>query len=300
MSLLPLAAAVLVFAAQGEAPPPPPESPPIAEEAAPPATPAPDALDDSAPPEPGDAPAAPPAAPPAAKAEKGGAEKNNDVELSDPGGMSPFATLAAQIVTGCGVACVVGFLPAIVSLIPFVGGVLSAVLGGLMCIIAPPIVGTAEALLGDLIGGQRGTLLWTILGAYGGYFIGGLLTTGIWLVSGALLSGLVGGGVAGLLALVQASGGDPFVLIPALLAGYAAALVGIVIIAVVSTLLAAVVVLTAGSVTPAIVYMLTAEDKKPGDGDFRFPGFSEPAHKIQEAALPRGLGELRHARAMAY
>lgn len=280
MHVLAAVTAALVLTAQADAPPAPPP-PPIADE---------DKLEEPPPPPPVEAkPATPESSPP--KATQPAPEPG---AAAEPDGMGSFSVFLAQWLVGCGTACGLFLLPCAVSIVPVVGGILSFGLNSLMCLIAGPLVGLVEVVVGDMFGKQRGTILWSILGGYGGYAAGALVG-GIAAAIGTITSLALGGtALAGIFALLQESGGNPLAFLAALFATYAGVIAAVVISALVA--LVAIVALTA--LGPALVYLFTAENKLPGDGDFRFPGFTDPAHKeATEAFLPDLSGPKR---AMAY
>jgi MFS family permease len=160
-------------------------------------------------------------------------------------------------------------------LLPVQAGVGSAVglLTTLLFPIAPFIVAFVVASTGDLLGQQRGPVLWPMVGGYLGMIVGGIGPPVGWATIfgvGALLASV------GLLLGAGAMAMSPLVV---LITGVGVALLYI-------TGASAFVVPIAAALTgaggngfgAAIGYYFSAENKRPGDVEFRFPGFIAPSH----------------------
>lgn len=160
--------------------------------------------------------------------------------------------------------------------------------------IAPFVVAFVVAATGDLFGQQRGAILWPMVGGYLGMIIGGVGPPAGWAVVfavGALLASiglLLGAGAMSMSPLVVLIGGVGVALLyitgaSAFIMPVAAALAG-----------------AAGNgIGAAVGYYFTAENKRPGDVEFRFPGFIAPSHGPDQM-LVRGpaMDDVRSA--MAY
>ena len=234
-----LAAALFAFvlAAPAQAAPPPMIEGPTTEAPADPAAPpTPEAAPPSTPP-PSTTPA--PAVPPPDPAQR-------------PPGMDPLMVAALMSCVGCVTGVVVG---PILAAIPVIGALLG-----------PGLIGVVEVFLGDMLGQQRGAMLWPVIGAYAAWAVGAPVFIG----GGVLVGVLIGGAAIGGLIATVGQNPNPLVILPVLLGAYLGVLVPIVV---------GVLLWQAGiAVTPAVVYMLTAEDKKPGDTGSGFPGLLEPGH----------------------
>lgn len=197
--------------------------------------------------------------------EAGGGGPTENVPQGPPPGMDPLLTTAAQIGAGCGVA----LLMAPCFVLPYV----NFCTGPIACLVAPAAIGSVETLVGDLLGQNRGALLWPVLAGYGGELLG----LGVYTVAVVVTGLLAGGGIAGLTTVLSRDP-NPSVLIPALLASYGVVILG-----------AAVGALAGGTLcatAPALAYMFTSEPKKPGDTEFRFPGLTAPDHGTTTAMAP--------------
>lgn len=275
--------ALVVIAALGlaptetEAPPPPPvavEQPSFEELEPPPPPPPPgDTFEETTPP-----PPSPPLTTPDAPDAAGGAV---DATGEEGPGLSAFPTGALQVVGGCATlaAC------SAVGAIPVVGGIALPVSG----LLTPLLIGVVETSVGDFAGQTRGALLWPVLGAYAAEWIGLTLTAGAGVLTlflagggGALLGGLFGGG----------GGPSPEAILGGLFGAYLGVFAAMAVFAIGGILTA-----IATVVTPAVIYAMTAEPKKPGDTEFRFPGILSPAHAAPEGANDEGdaEGEARRA-----
>ena len=233
-------ALLLALAAADEPPPAPVEQAPPVVELAPPKPPPPVI----APPEPA-APPGPPATPQPDKKPKPPVEKY---------GVGPVSTGLIQVAAGTG-ACCLGCGAAIpvqlgLGLLPVVGSYASDLAGD---IIIGTAVGGTEAVLGDVVGGQRAPVAWPTLFAVA-MFLGDTATV---LVLKAVYK-------VDLTAVPQdAAGFNAYVNQHAnyFLASGAAG-IGFTLAAIVG---------------PSIIYGATAVDKKPGDEGQGFPGIFGPA-----------------------
>ncbi len=160
---------------------------------------------------------------------------------------------------------------------PAVAGV-SLGLNVWQCCAMPGVVGWVVTLLGDMLGQQRAGALGPIIGGYGGCVLGGLVSVG---VTVALLAAVVGGLASNPLGVL------------ALLLNPAASGVVLAIIISVNVLNAIII-----GATPAVVYAISAENKKPGDTGEGMPGFTAPNHPV--VALPSAAVAGNRAMAMAY
>lgn len=198
-----------------------------------------------------------------------------DAKVAPPG-MSPGLTLGVQFCAGCLTAAVVG---------PIVGWI--PVLGSL--VILPGAVALVETFVGDYLGQQRGAILWPWIGAALSSAIGSVVFIG----GGIALAYIIG--AAAFIAAAAAVGSNPALVIPIVLAAGAGFVIPI--------LVGVVLYLTANALTPALVYMFTAEDKRPGDTGGGFPGFISPNHPGGAAPGSKQVSARTRARlvpAMAY
>lgn len=188
--------------------------------------------------------------------------------LVRPPGMDPFLTGALQVGAGCAVMM-------IASAVPLVGTAL-----------APLGVGLVQTVIGDMLGQQRGTFLWTTVGAYVGAWCIGLPGLVLGIFGGIALSV---GGITAFFATIGANA-NPLAILPLLFGAYAAVGVGI--------LVGLVAYYLASTITPAVFYAFTAEDKLPGDTGQGLPGFREPHHPTRGPA--KQIVRRRLVSAMAY
>ena len=184
-----------------------------------------------------------------------------------PSGLDPLLTFLLQ--------SIVGYLA---------GAVITSV--AFFAIVAmPAVVALVQTALGDLVGKQRGPLLPSLLSAYGGAAVSGALPI-------ALLNGV---GIVGFVMFFLTSFGT----LPASLSGPALSMFACGLYGTIFALPIAVLTATLGAALgSAIAYILSAEDKRPGDSGFRFPGLLSPAHRPPSAQAPRD--PPRDARAIAY
>jgi hypothetical protein len=179
-------------------------------------------------------------------------------------GISPFPMLALQ----CGVACISWPVFAAVGAgIPVIGW-----------LAAPLATAALVTWMGDLFGQQRGPLLWPMLGAVGAECVGiGCLAVSYPLLIIAGFAGIFGGFAFGLPPEIAVA------LLPV------APLLAVVLLGA-----AAVVIALAVPLTPALIYFLTSEDKRPGDDGGGFPGIVTPGHKEESVQRllfrPRSFG----------
>lgn len=189
-------------------------------------------------------------------------------------------------------------LPAAEGLDPLLVMPVQAAVGALMAIplvvifpIAPFVVAFVVASTGDLLGKQRGPVLWPMVGGYLGMIAGGLVPTLGWFVAFALGGALSAIGL--LFGGAMMTMGLPVVV--------AAVGVGILYVTGITTFVVPVAAAVAAGIGEgcgaAAGYYLTAEDKEPGDVEFRFPGFIRPSHG-PDRYLVRAPGS--PPRAMAY
>ncbi len=249
-------ALALALAAQA-APPPPPETTTPPAEAAPPEA----APEDAPPPVVPLAPATPPppVTPPPSTPPPD--HRPKAAPLEEKHGLDPFTTGAVQVAAGTGACCVgccVSVVPVLgLELVPvvgtYIGGVVSDVIVG-------TFVGVSEGVAGDMFGQQRAALLWPVLTATGVLVVGSAAGTAVNLVSVA--SGINPPDPTDQTSINRyyAQAG-PFVI--ANLAISCGTLAGALVL-------------------PAVVYGLTAVDKKPGDLGQGFPGFATPASPAPE------------------
>lgn len=138
--------------------------------------------------------------------------------------------------------------------------------------IAPFVVAFVVASTGDLLGTKRGPVLWPMVGGYLGMIAGGLVPTLGWFVAFALGGALSAVGL--LLGGAVMTMGLPVVI--------TAIGVGILYVTGITTFVVPVAAAVAAGIGEgcgaAGGYALTAEDKEPGDVEFRFPGFIRPSH----------------------
>jgi hypothetical protein len=215
-----------------------------------------------------------PAAPPAPPADAPHATPPSAQAPGEaPSGIDPILTAVLQCGAAGGAACLMQFLTGL----PVIG----YILGTFTWALCPILVGTAVTFTGDMLGQQRAPLVWPILGA----FVGEVVWAGLSVLG--LVAGLAVGGV-GIAALIgeASASADPLILLGTIFGTYAlvAAVTAIGVIAGFIAFLA----------IPVAAYMLTAEDKRPGDTGQGLPGILEPGH-----ADPRTT-EVRFRSGMAY
>lgn len=221
--------------------------------------------------------AAPSVAPPAPDAPPA----SEEAASGEGGGFSGISLTAIQAVSGCAALAALSLAGAI----PVIGWYCIAPLSGML---APAIIGITETVVGDTIGTSRGSLLWPVLAAYAAELVGASLTV-VGMTATALI--LTGGSLG---AIFGGGASDPGLLVASILTTYLA----VAVVGATGALLT-----VAGTViTPAVVYALTSEPKRPGDTEFRFPGIISPSHPEEStpatSAKPRLEGE--RAFAMAY
>jgi len=179
-----------------------------------------------------------------------------------PKGQSDMVTGLAQFGTGLcieAVFCGLGYVPVV--------GCCSSCAN---CLVGPAIIGGGEVAVGDMIGTKRSGMLWPIVGAYAGRLVMFGVSLGVSLV-------VFGAAYAALVAAIQS--GDASQISAAQASLVAAQLVSWPVTIGLSLVSAAVV-----AAVPAGIYMLTAEDKKPGDdGSFQL-GIMAPAHPSPKPA----------------
>ena len=137
--------------------------------------------------------------------------------------------------------------------------------------IAPIIVATAQVVLGDLIGPNRGAVVPSAVAGYAGMFACGLTPL--------LIAGTIVGGLFALVFLVPSLAASVTVLAPlAVTLLYPALLVGLPSAH------------CGNSIASSVTYFMMSEPKRPGDSGFRYPGVFAPAHQPDderwETALP--------------
>jgi len=162
-------------------------------------------------------------------------------ERAKPDGWDTVPTAAAQIGAGVGGCCVGACVSLPCAFIPFVGGILSNVVTGV-------VIGSVETVVGDALGKTRSPVIWPVL------------------ASSAILvaSGLVNMGVTAAFGVTTFDPNNPTAILssPAVPITLAVGLGG--------TLLALIV--------PAAAYHLTSVDKEEGDkGGLSMPGIFSPA-----------------------
>lgn len=139
---------------------------------------------------------------------------------------------------------------------------------------APLFVAVVVATIGDMFGQQRGTLAWPVAGGYLGILGLVFIPLIVWaiILAFGFVVGFVGLGLSQLLTMAMA----PFLV----MAVIGAAIVSFMIFVGPAVPVAMLLFGGVGSgVGAGVAYYFTAENKLPGDTEFRFPGVLEPSHR---------------------
>lgn len=188
------------------------------------------------------APVHSPAGDPAAKAPLPAAD-------AKPSGLDTFPTVGIQLGAGVATCCVGGCVTAPLGCIPFVGNCLQLTALG-------ALIGGVEGVAGDMFGTKRDALMFPLIAGAAPLLAGALVNIGISVAQSVTRSALPPFDPTNPGTYINAVTSSPFALAQA----------GVSLVAGIGAIVA-----------PAVVYQLTAVDKKPGDTGQAFPGFSTPA-----------------------
>jgi hypothetical protein len=205
-----------------------------------------------------------------------------DKVAGPPQGIAPVGVAAIQLGVGVG-ACCAGCCISVpftigLGLIPIVGGAASSLGSSL---IVGTTIGVAETWAGDAFGQQRAALIWPVVASAGILLSSSALSIVARIVEPATLPNptqVDPTDPASVAAALGTAGGGPLTTI----AGYygLAACLGAIAL-------------------PAIVYAITAEDKKPGDTG-GFPGIMEPGHPPTPTTTSASASGVERTVAMRY